>query len=102
MLEPSSSSSGPVRGKEEVNQSSEIGSGRTCARCLLGRTWRGNILPVVVDLHLCEIVVVRTGGEIKRVADAEEQAAAVDSLLIGLEVIWEAESFLKIQKIDAR
>jgi hypothetical protein len=101
MLDPSSSSSGPVRGKEEVNQSSEIGSGRTCARCLLVRTWRGNILPVVVDLHLREMVV-RTGGEIKRVAEAEEQAAAVDSLLIGLEVIWEAESFLKIRKTDVR
>lgn len=89
MVEPSSSSSGPGRGEEEVNQRSEMGSGRTCARFLLDRTWRGDRLPAVVDLHLCEraTVAVRTGGEMRRVAEAEEQAAAVDSLLIGLEVI---------------
>lgn len=47
----SSSSAGPSRGAAAVNHTSEMGSGLTCARCLLGRIWRRELLPAEVDLQ---------------------------------------------------
>jgi hypothetical protein len=89
---PNNSSAGPYRGDAAVNQTSEIGSGLTCARCLFGKTWRNGLLAAEEDLDrrgTWAWMAVHVGAGRARLATG-------GSLRIGPEVIWAEEAFSEI------
>ena len=98
---PSRSSAGPIFGEVAVNHSSEMGSDLTWARCLLGRTWRKELLPTaVVDLQRRGEWALAAGLLIHLEEAKAGQRAGPGSLRIGLEVIWAVEAFLRIESLE--
>lgn len=90
------SSAGPRLGADAVNHTSEIGSCRTWARCLLGNTARRGWPDAVVDLARWRIRArVRMGGLCAHRDARTGQGAAVGSLRIGREIICAEEAFLR-------
>lgn len=75
-----------------MNQTSEMGSGLTRARCLFGRIRRSELLPAEVDLQRRE-KGTRRGGLGTHLEAGMAQLAAEGSLRIGPAIIWEQRAF---------